>query len=189
MSFAKSLTKKIKTDETVASCPYSNQFQCSSGQCITKEWVCDGIRDCEDRSDESDCQKKKCTSSQFTCPINQKCIPNNKVCDGENDCGDNSDEHNCDNYLSQTCMRYGDLWCYNTSKCVTKNYICDGIKHCPDNSDEKECTCMTFQYKCSISGECIHRDWLCDGSKDCPRGDDENESLCSKFWIFSNFSI
>lgn len=34
-----------------------NQFQCSNGDCINAEFVCDKFRDCADASDEHDCGK------------------------------------------------------------------------------------------------------------------------------------
>ena len=34
-------------------------FLCGSGKCISKEWLCDSERDCEDASDEINCTLKK----------------------------------------------------------------------------------------------------------------------------------
>jgi hypothetical protein len=32
-----------------------NQYQCKSGECILNSWVCDGVKDCDDGSDEAVC--------------------------------------------------------------------------------------------------------------------------------------
>ncbi|XP_078660156.1 procollagen C-endopeptidase enhancer 1-like [Branchiostoma floridae x Branchiostoma belcheri] len=72
-----------------------NQFQCASGQCIPLLWKCDDFNDCNDGSDEVNCNGDgQCTGAQFQCP-NGGCIDNSWVCDGDNDCGDFSDEQNC----------------------------------------------------------------------------------------------
>lgn len=41
-------------------CENSTQWQCASGQCISKVWRCDFDKDCHDGSDEKDCQTGKC---------------------------------------------------------------------------------------------------------------------------------
>lgn len=74
----------------------SGQFQCAHGMmCIEKKLLCDGVPQCQDRSDEVDCfnpgegcvhrcDKKRCISEPF-------------ICDGEADCDDGSDEADCGN--------------------------------------------------------------------------------------------
>ena len=38
------------------------QFTCSTGSCITKEWLCDGVKDCPLGEDENAPQCSKCES-------------------------------------------------------------------------------------------------------------------------------
>lgn len=53
-------------------------FRCGSGECISEIEKCDGVKNCQDSSDEDDCQHKKeyvtCEADQFTCHDGLKCI-------------------------------------------------------------------------------------------------------------------
>lgn len=53
-------------------------FRCASGECIAEVDRCDGVKNCQDSSDEMDCNGKSkyvtCTSNEFTCLDGSKCI-------------------------------------------------------------------------------------------------------------------
>lgn len=76
-------------------CPVPAQFQCAHGnRCIPQGQVCDGKSDCQDRSDELDCQALPDGCHQH-CDNKTRCIPKSFLCDGEPDCADGSDEEKC----------------------------------------------------------------------------------------------
>ena len=62
--------------------------------CIPKWWICDGIPDCPDKSDEDFCSLiTGCgEKGHFLCNNREKCIPHPLICDSRDDCGDGSDE-------------------------------------------------------------------------------------------------
>ena len=67
----------------------SDEFKCDSGRCIKIQFLCDGVSDCRDKTDE-----KFCSCKRYKCE-NSRCISHSLVCDGENNCGDWSDESRC----------------------------------------------------------------------------------------------
>ena len=53
----------LDPDERVELCR-DGQFSCSSGQCIPREWHCDGDNDCSSANDEANCGE--CMSLHYT---------------------------------------------------------------------------------------------------------------------------
>uniref|UniRef100_W5LYQ6 ST14 transmembrane serine protease matriptase b n=1 Tax=Lepisosteus oculatus TaxID=7918 RepID=W5LYQ6_LEPOC len=68
-----------------------DQLQCKNSLCKPKFWMCDGVNDCGDNSDEAACE---CKSGEIKCR-NGKCLSEKKKCDGSDDCGDGTDESEC----------------------------------------------------------------------------------------------
>ncbi|XP_043065137.1 LOW QUALITY PROTEIN: modular serine protease [Drosophila ficusphila] len=80
-------------NDSTLGCP-ENHVKCkSSSDCLDVKFVCDGIKDCQDGSDETsgDCLISKCPNDTFRCAYGG-CLANNKTCDGEMNCWDKSDE-------------------------------------------------------------------------------------------------
>lgn len=69
----------------------AGHVRCEDGHCIRGE-KCDGIFDCVDSSDETDCDF--CALGQFKCKSGG-CISTDLRCDHNPDCADGSDELEC----------------------------------------------------------------------------------------------
>ncbi|KHN76991.1 Low-density lipoprotein receptor-related protein 1 [Toxocara canis] len=87
-------------EEDARSCRSScsqSQFICggSSPRCISRLFLCDGIRQCDDQADEMNCPPRFCLVGQFQCHDSSKCLDASSVCDGALDCNDLSDEKYC----------------------------------------------------------------------------------------------
>lgn len=137
--------QEIKFDEGACNLR-AGHAACVNGQCIRNEWVCDGIVQCDDSSDEMNCPPTEhphisyatvteCDATKWTCRSGQ-CIKRQYFCDNKGaDCGDGSDEPDGCQQTSEC----GEAFKCFTGGCIERGYFCDGIKHCEDGSDETIC--------------------------------------------------
>ena len=164
-------------------CPH---FLCDNGNCVKKEWLCDGDDDCGDNSDESQegaCQNFTCSGDDsYTCS-NNRCIYLRWLCDGEDDCrnGEDEDPSMC---AGLTCAP-DKIKCPTSNYCISASWICDGDIDCDDGFDEMNCShvqCKPDEFMCR-NHQCISYDYYCDGDVDCEDLSDEedcdhNRTLC-----------
>ncbi|VDP04629.1 unnamed protein product [Heligmosomoides polygyrus] len=107
-------------------------------KCIPKAKVCDGVWDCLDGKDETNCHT--CPSNSIRCPGEQKCIPKISRCDGVADCRDGSDETDC---TCEECV--GSHWntymCGATSHCFRRDEVCAPYTLCPNATKADKVFC------------------------------------------------
>ncbi|RXG58161.1 Low-density lipoprotein receptor [Armadillidium vulgare] len=142
------------------SCEDLTLFLCTSGECISKEFLCDGSKECIDGSDETQdlCKYRSCSLLDY---INE----------------DASDILSIQPSSTEQTFRC------NYGACISRFFLCDGIKHCvADGSDETEelCKsqhCHSRQFQCKY-GACINRRNACDNRYHCYDGSDETAEAC-----------
>uniref|UniRef100_H2YWG0 G-protein coupled receptors family 1 profile domain-containing protein n=1 Tax=Ciona savignyi TaxID=51511 RepID=H2YWG0_CIOSA len=150
--------------------------------CIHKNFHCDQVVDCADRSDEWNCS---CGANKYPCGCfyteagcnntseYPQCYDNYQGCNGLNDCNDWSDEENCMNDYECDCHKnnrtcpYGFFGMYKRMKC-------DRFNDCGDWADENNCG---YDYQCDCHkkhGKCpfnafgfYNQTEKCDGYNNC----------------------
>lgn len=137
--------------------------------------MCDGIIDCEDNTDEANCNQTKsdnhplsgwkevdeCAQHEFACLDPFECIPDFLLCDGIPHCFDKTDELNCSMInatrfdMNETVIcEHPDRLCGFSRQCISVNQLCDGKNDCEDTTDEGF---LCADKLCERDHECSHR--------------------------------
>nr|XP_006813017.1 PREDICTED: uncharacterized protein LOC102803992 [Saccoglossus kowalevskii] len=164
----------MPTKDVSIVCP-ADYFRCNtSGECILKEYICDGIPDCKDTSDEFQCDTV-CSDDSFTCDSGQ-CISLSFYCDFTPQCEDGSDEYEC---VLRDCL-LTEFQCDN-GQCIDGSLICNVKINCADGSDEnvESCRSICDGFLC-FDNTCFPSFVQCDGMVDCEGSHEEDEYLCSQ---------
>ena len=145
----------------IPDCSEEYEFQCIDGSCIPIHRVCNNINDCEDESDEINCED--CSElEELECSTDNLCEWGNGQCqeiqeemecsellefncDSSNDCEwtEDIDSYNCNNISDNQCMDYEGCWLQEqcvqwgslyTWICYEYDYQCSGGIFETDNS-------------------------------------------------------
>ncbi|XP_017881922.1 uncharacterized protein LOC108626033 isoform X2 [Ceratina calcarata] len=71
---------------------------------LLQEKICDGVADCWDYSDETDCDW--CEDGQFVCGNSRSCVDQDRVCNGYADCPGGEDEKKCTALIEEDSLNY-----------------------------------------------------------------------------------
>jgi len=103
-----------------------DEFHCSVlEECIQADQRCDGVADCKDKSDETDC-----SCGQMLLRTNPELVNN-----GYPDCQDYSDE------IESFCPE-DQYQCPGTKLCIRQTLKCDSRPDCPNGEDERDCAIL-----------------------------------------------
>ncbi|CAK8679040.1 unnamed protein product [Clavelina lepadiformis] len=186
-------------DEFDGHCIDDRGFDCGDGIFVSRDYLCDGLNDCPNGTDELSCPDCLLPHKPYACECyasNQcegegSCFGDMDICDGKADCIDGSDEHDCDscsspNSLHCACNQTGSC---EGRRCYEEHLQCNGYADCVDGSDEWDCECPPWSplrcacnqignYTCHGYGaKCYEEVEACDDAVECE--DDSDETNCN----------
>ncbi|MGH0120697.1 UNVERIFIED_CONTAM: hypothetical protein FKN15_035083 [Acipenser sinensis] len=145
----------------------SEEFYChTDGTCVPERWHCDGDKDCEDGSDERNCEgtRRMCDpKSKFTCKVSDECSLDNGGC-----------SHQCAVAPGRGIV----CSCPVGLNLNSDNKTCETVDYC---SRHLKCSQVCEQYKTTVKCSCY------DGWRLSPDG--ENCHSTDPFEAFIIFSI
>ena len=134
------------------------------GHCLPLEYQCDCKADCNDGSDEFNCELAMFTRHQ--CVGVDGCYDTDQQCNCWYDCPNGSDERDCYN----ACPK-----CDGGEMTYDSYHTCDCNMDCKDGADEENCNDGTLYAKRFICGDggCVTIDGKCNMTSECADGSDE----------------
>lgn len=151
----------------------ANEFKCASGlQCINGYYRCDGVFDCNDRSDERACREHWNSTFPYW---NVRTFYIQVFLDQLIFLFDFSPSATRPPGM---CHHESEFQCQSDGTCIPSTWECDGHPDCEDSSDEHHAcpprTCPSTFFRCD-NGNCVLRSWICDGDNDCRDMSDERD--------------